>query len=114
MAKNFAEESSKTKKAREKLKRKLEAVEKRITTQALKRKTIEIHRWIARHAQERIVLRTKAISLFDENQNAAKLSARVSHLAEQIKSEVQKFSLLPTPKVWNVKKKVAYEKATVD
>lgn len=80
-----AEESSKTRKAREKLKRQLAAVEKRITPQALEKKAIEIHRWIARHAASRVVLKSKAISLFDENQNAAKLSNKVSAIAEQLK-----------------------------
>ena len=83
--KYIAEESPKTRKAREKLKRQLEALDKKITPQALEKKTIEIQRWIARHASNRIALKSKSISLFDENQNAAGLSQRVSLLAEQIK-----------------------------
>ncbi len=83
--KDIAEESLKTRKAREKLKKQLEGIEKKITPQALEKKTIEIHRWIARHAAQRVVLRSKAISLFDENQNAAKLSQKIAVLAEQIK-----------------------------
>lgn len=82
---DIAEESFKTRKAREKLKRQLEGIDQLITPQALEKKTIEIHRWIARHASERVVLRSKAISLFDENQNAAKLSQRIAILAEQLK-----------------------------
>ena len=66
----IAEESPKTRKAREKLKKQLEANDKKITPQALERKSIEIHRWIARHAQNRVILKSKSISLFDENQNA--------------------------------------------
>lgn len=85
--KPFAEESAKTRKAREKLKKKLEALEKKITPQALEKKTIEIHRWIARHASQRAVLRSKTISLFDENQNTAELSRKVVEIAEQIKKE---------------------------
>ncbi len=84
--KESAQESLKTRKAREKLKRQLESIDKKITPQALEKKTIEIHRWIARHASQRVVLRSKAISLFDENQNAAKLSQRIAALAEQIKN----------------------------
>jgi hypothetical protein len=83
--KAIAEESQKTKKAREKLKRQLADLEKKITPQALEKKTIEIQRWIARHAQQRIILKNKNISLFDENQNAAKLSGRVGQLAEMLK-----------------------------
>ncbi len=81
----IAEESSKTQKAREKLKKQLEAVDKKITQQAIEKKTIEIHRWIARHASNRVPLPIKGISLFDENQNAAELSGRIKLLAEQIK-----------------------------
>ena len=88
--KEIAEESYKTKKAREKLRKQLEEHEKKITPQALEKKTIEIQRWIARHAQTRVVLRNKSISLFDENQNAAGLSQKVSLLADQMKTDLQK------------------------
>ena len=83
----IAEESPKTRKAREKLKRQLDAFEKKVTPQALEKKAIEIQRWIARHASHRVALKTKSISLFDENQNAAGLSQRVSVLADQIKKD---------------------------
>jgi hypothetical protein len=65
--KHIAEESPKTRKAREKLKRQLDA--------------------FARHASHRVALKSKSISLFDENQNAAGLSMRVSQLADQIKKD---------------------------
>lgn len=83
----IAEESPKTRKAREKLRRQLDALEKKVTPQALEKKAIEIQRWIARHASNRVALKTKSISLFDENQNAAGLSQRVSVLADQIKKD---------------------------
>jgi hypothetical protein len=83
----IAEESTKTRKAREKLKRQLDAFEKKVTPQALEKKAIEIQRWIARHASNRVALKSKSISLFDENQNAAGLSQRVSLLADQIKKD---------------------------
>jgi len=82
-----AEESAKTRRAREKLKKKLEAFEKQITPQALEEKTIEIHRWIERHSSQRAVLRSKTFSLFDENQNTAVLSKKVSDLAEQLQKD---------------------------
>jgi hypothetical protein len=82
--KKLAEESLKTRKAREKIRKQLEDVEKKMTPQALEKKTIEIHRWIARHAPHRIVLKNKNISLFDENQNTARLSTRVSALADML------------------------------
>jgi len=90
--KPIAEESAKTRKAREKLKRQLEALEKKVTPQALEKKAIEIHRWIARHAPTRVALKTKSISLFDENQNTADLSQRVHSLADQIKKEFHPIS----------------------
>ena len=90
----YAEESAKTRRAREKLKKKLDALEKQITPQALEEKTIEIHRWIERHASQRAVLRSKAISLFDENQNTAALSKKVSDLAEQLQKD---FKIAPGP-----------------
>ena len=85
--KEIAKESYKTKRAREKLKKKLEAIDLEVTEQALEQKTIEIHRWIARHAPYRVVLRTKNISLFDENQNTAKLSKRVEGIALKVQEQ---------------------------
>lgn len=86
--KGIAEESPKTRKAREKLKKQLEAFEKKITPQELERKTIEIHRWISRHASQRVVLKSKNISLFDENQNAAQLSQKIARLAERFTQQL--------------------------
>lgn len=85
--KNIAEESLRTKRAREKLRKRLDALDQKITPQALEEKSIEIHRWIARHAEKRVVLREKSISLFDENQNAAQLSQRIAKIAERINCE---------------------------
>jgi len=85
MAKGLAEESLKTKKTREKLRKLLSEMDKEITTQALKRKSTEIHRWIARRASDRVALRTKSISLFDENQNAADLSQKVTAVVDKLK-----------------------------
>jgi hypothetical protein len=81
----LAEESLKTRKAREKLRRYLEKLDAQITPQALKQKSIEIHRWITRHANYRVALKEKSISLFDENQNTAKLSQRITKIAEQLR-----------------------------
>lgn len=87
--KAIAEESQKTKKARAKLMQKLDAIEKKITPQALEKKTIEIHRWIEKYAAQRTILRSKTISLFDENQNTAKLSKKVAEIAEEIQKEIK-------------------------
>jgi hypothetical protein len=82
------DESVQVAKAREKLKKRLESVEKRVTEQALEKKSVEIHKWISKNASERVVLYDKNISLFDENQNTAKVSQRVGALAEKIKNEM--------------------------
>lgn len=87
--KKIAEESEKTKKAREKLKRRLKELEKKVTQQALERKNMEIHRWIARHAPQRVVLRTKTISLFDENKNTAGVSQKIFKVALQLKRDLE-------------------------
>lgn len=87
--KEIAEESLKTKKVREKLKKHLESFDQKVTAPALKKKLIEIHRWIERHASQRIVLKEKSISLFDENRNAAEFSQRVGTLVEKLKQDMQ-------------------------
>jgi len=85
--KNLAAESLKTKKAREKLLRRFEVIDASITKEALERKTVEIHRWIARHAEHRVALRDKSISLFDEGQNAVNTSERIKKIAQQLQGE---------------------------
>ena len=89
MKKNLASESEKTLRARHKLKKKLAAIDLRVTPQAIERKTMEIHRWIARHAPQRVVLRTKTISLFDENKNTAQVSQRIAKLALTLRGEIE-------------------------
>lgn len=84
LSRELAKESEKTRKAREKLRRRLSAIDQKVTPQALEKKTIEIHRWIARHAPHRIVLKTKAISLFDENKNTAGISQKISKIATML------------------------------
>lgn len=86
-AKELATESEKTKKAREKLKKRLDMMDQKITKEALDRKSIEIQRWIARHADHRIALREKSIALFDENQNAAEISFKISKIAEKFSAD---------------------------
>lgn len=87
--KELAQESEKTKKAREKLRRQLEAIERKITPQDLEQKNIEIHQWIARHARHRIVLKTKNIALFDGNTNVAQKSKSIQNIAEKLHSQMK-------------------------
>ena len=89
MEKELAKESEKTLRARRKLKKKLDLFDQKVTVQALERKTVEIHRWIARHAPQRVVLKNKTISLFDENKNTADISQRVSKLTLNLQKEIE-------------------------
>lgn len=82
--KQLAEESLKTKKAREKLRKRLKEMDAQITKEALNKKSVEIHKWISRHADRRVTLRDKTISLFDENQNAAAASLKIIKIAEDL------------------------------
>ncbi|MCB1116579.1 MAG: hypothetical protein KDK71_08925 [Chlamydiia bacterium] len=84
LIKGLAEESEKTRKTREKLRRRLEEMEQGITPSALKRKSSEIQRWISRHSHERVPLKSKSIALFDENQNAATVSQKVRTLMKSL------------------------------
>lgn len=84
----FAEESYKTRKVREKLKKHLEKIDAQITQQELGRKLVEIHRWISRHAPFRVSLKNKSISLFDENQHAAQSSQKIIGLITQLQKNI--------------------------
>lgn len=101
--KQIAEESPRTQKMRAKLKKKLALTDQKITPQALKKTSAAIHQWIARHAGNRAVLKTKAISLFDANQNAAKLSQRVSELAAQLQTDLSTAKDSSTSQFWATK-----------
>jgi len=82
-----ARESEKTIKVREKLKKQLESIKKDITQASLKKKTDEIHSWIAKHAMQRKVLKHKNIPLFDENQNSAKNSLAIKMLSKKLSKD---------------------------
>lgn len=79
----IVEESQKTKKARKKLRDRMDNLEKKVTPQALKRKSEEISRWIERHAAGRVVVK-KDIPLFDKNANPAKPSRGIEKIAEEL------------------------------
>lgn len=80
-----AKESKQVQKARKKLKLQLQEEHKLVTESALKKVSDDIKTWISRHAQDRIQLKKKDISLFDENQHPAKLHSRfVKHLLKDL------------------------------
>ena len=86
LMKIIVEESEKTKRAREKLKQKIDRTDKKITEKALKETSQEIAGWIERHSTDRILVE-KDISLFDQNRNSAKMSRSIEKLAEELKNE---------------------------
>jgi len=93
MTKEHASESERTRKLREKLQKQLDEIEKKITPNALKKKTEEIHEWISTHARHRVVLKDKNISLFDENQNSAAFSSNIASIVQSIAKKHLRFPL---------------------
>ncbi len=81
------DESEKTKKARVKLRKRLDILERNINEKELEKKVIEIHDRISRHSALRVVLKRKSISLFDNNENTAELSKKVNLVAEKLKED---------------------------
>lgn len=67
-----AKESSQILKARKKLKQQIADENKFITSQALDHIRKSIHLWLSRHSTERLSLKDKEITLFDENRHPAK------------------------------------------
>ncbi len=82
----IAIESSRTKRAREKLRQQWEETDALITEAALADTVAKIHHWISANASHRIPLRNKEIRLFDQNQNAAALSRKVQEIANKMNS----------------------------
>jgi len=79
-----AEESAQIKKIRKKLKKHFLEINQRITPQSLKKTSLEIYHWIACH-NDRVVLRSKSMALFDENRNSTKPSSKVAHVIAKLK-----------------------------
>jgi hypothetical protein len=80
-------ESEKTLKIRKKIQDKIKREEEGITPEALQKKIVEMHQWIAHRAHTRTPLLEKSISLFDENENSARLSKKISRIMNQIKTD---------------------------
>lgn len=104
----IAEESIKTRRARQKLRRRLALLEKKVTTNALDQKKEEIARRIERYPN-RVVVENKTFSLFDKNQNPAKVSRVVAKFADQIASEIR--NTAPTSKEFAKKHVVEQKKS---
>lgn len=81
-----AKESPQVQKARKKIKQQLAAAEKRINDEALKEMRLLIQRQIARHHAERVDLKTKVVTLFDENKHPAQTESKfVNRLLKDLK-----------------------------
>ena len=87
--KRIAPESVKTKRAREKLQKQWEEQDLLITETALADTVDKIHKWIAANATHRVSLREKDIRLFDQNQNAAALSRKVTLFATKLQLDME-------------------------
>lgn len=83
--KTIASESKKIQKTREKLKKKWESQQEKITPEALKETVEKIHKWIADQANLRAMIPGKQVRLFNQNQNSAKLSKKVETIAEKLR-----------------------------
>lgn len=82
-----AKESPQIVKARKKLQRHLEESEQQVNPDALKSMRHLIERQLARHQTERIDLKSKQVTLFDENKHPAKTESRfVAKLMRQLKT----------------------------
>lgn len=85
-----AKESHQVEKARRKLQKKFAKEEGRMTHEALRQMALLIEQQLARHAAERIDLKSKEIALFDANRHPAAVKSKfVSHLLSSLKAETK-------------------------
>lgn len=88
-----AKESAQVLKARKKLLQQMADENKHVTAQALDKIRKSIHYWIARHASERVSLKSKEITLFDENRHSAKPQNKfILNLLQNLKDSPQQKS----------------------
>lgn len=84
-----AKESAHVKRTRNKLKRRLDELDSKITPTALKEVTQDIHKWIRRHSAEREKI-PGTVKLFDQNAHPAQAKSQfVIEKLKQIKDESQ-------------------------
>ncbi len=85
-----AKESAFIKRTRNKLERRLKEIDSKITSQALKEVTQNIHKWIRRHSAEREKI-PGLVKVFDQNTHPAQeKSLYVLEKLKQIKEESKK------------------------
>jgi|688.fasta_scaffold25629_9 hypothetical protein len=89
MASAGANESPQILKARRKLQKQIDAENSKITAHALQRMAKTIEFWLDRHKRERVKLKDKSITLFDENRHPAKTQSKfVNHLLKNLQQEI--------------------------
>ncbi len=85
--KDTAQESEKTKKAREKLKSRLKKIDTMVTSQAIDEKKDQIADWISRHSWSRDAVSRDDLGLFDQNRNPAPLSKKTQGMKERLEKD---------------------------
>jgi|688.fasta_scaffold2745981_1 hypothetical protein len=85
--KKMAQESEKTKKAREKLKSRLKKIDSMVTSNAIDEKKDQISDWISRHSWSRDSVVKDDLGLFDHNRNPAPLSKKIQGLKERLEKD---------------------------
>lgn len=97
-----ANESSQVKKYRKKLEQTIDKERKLMSKEAIEKTKNSIHKWILSHSKERINLKNKSISLFDENKHsAAPKSKFILKLASKLKTNQGKTT---SPRTFKAKK----------
>lgn len=85
MASSKAKESPRIENMRKKLRKQIDEERKGTSEDALEEMSKEIHRWLGRHADERITLKDKNIVPFDANQHPAQVQSKfVKNLLRQL------------------------------
>lgn len=85
------QESRQVKKVRQKLEKVLEEEHKHFNTEELAGVKHTIYQWIARHQPERVTIKNKSFTLFDENQHPSALQSQyVQSLMEDLKKGLSK------------------------
>lgn len=88
----YAPLEPKTQKILEKLKKRLDSLDKQITSEKLEESKSKIQYWIERHTAQRVLINDKDFKLFTEGKSAAKMSRRIesfrSHLRDGFYNKV--------------------------
>jgi len=82
----YAPVEPRTQKILDKLKRRLDDLDKQITKERLEDSRTKIQYWIDRHTADRTPIQGKDFKLFTEGRNAAKMSKRVESFRQHLKN----------------------------